>query len=289
MDGIKSIDWSDVKQNILLLAWTISGILALSIPLIQWSVKKNEYYSAVGYEVEYEQQQRYYEEQQEQYYKQQQQYYNNYNNDDYGYNGYYGYHHYYKSCEWWNLLCHRQQRKYAQLYMANSNDNGEYEFEVPGWFMVLSGQSTEEMRRWEEANTDVRQEDEDVKPTGGEIAVATYMFLIYVSILGYGVYTLHTRKSRSLLQWSLIFLVQLIVVNIFLLPSLIGVDDRMWDDSIYGWYGQIGVLMAFFDLWVFIFAVGFLVVFYLQDKKAAASSTSTMSNKSDNDDYHGMT
>jgi len=298
---IKSIDWSDVKQNILLLTWSLSGILAFSIPLIQWSIHKKEYYNAVGYQVEYENQQRYYEEQQEQYYKQQQYYYQQqqqkyYNGDDnYGYGYEYGYQHYYKKCGWWNIVCRRQQQKYAQLYMGdeNQNDDGEYEFQIPGWFLFLSNQSTEEMRRWEEENTGVRQDDDDVKKTGGEIVVMTYMFLIFVSVFGFGVYSLHKRTNRSMLKWSLLFLIQLIIVNIFLLPSLIGIDDRMWDESIYGWYGQIGVLMAFFDLWVLIFAVAFLLVFYLQDKKAtssssAADSATTTTSTSGNDEYHTM-
>ena len=41
----------------------------------------------------------------------------------------------------------------------------------------------------------------------------------------------------------------------------------MWDDSIYGWYGQIGVLMAYFDFWVGMFSVVFLIALWVLGKK----------------------
>lgn len=267
--AVKNIEWSNVKRNTMLMAWNITGLLAFVVPFVVWTVHKQQYYKAAGYMVEYEQQQQEYEDQ--------------YNGDD-NYNGNddgNGYSNIYQDCGWYNFVCKRQQMEYANYYMA-SGDSGEQEydeygnaveeFSTPSWFLFLQGGNTEEMRKWTEENTGQRMEDdEELGNTAGEVAALVYMNLAFLAVLGYGFYTFYNKYDLSKLKWSLFFLVQLVVVNFLLLPKLISSEDRMWDDSIYGWYGQTGVLMAYFDFWVGIFALVFLIVLAREDKKNAAA------------------
>lgn len=251
VNGVKSIKWSDVKRNTILMAWMLTGIAVFLAPIIQWTIHKNKYYKAAGQYIEYEQQQ---EEQ-------------NGNDDASDYAAYY------KDCGWWNVVCQRQQMKYADYYMGDNNqgqdENGNYnyQFSIPTWFVILSGGNSEEMRRWKEENTGVRDDQDEVAPTGGAIAVVVFMFLAFLFVLGLGFATFYKSKPLLTIKWSLAFMMQMCFINFLLLPSLISNDDRMWDDSIYGWYGQIGVLMAFFDFYVLIFATIFLIVLHIEDKK----------------------
>jgi len=265
VSAVKSIEWSQVKRNTILVAWLLMGLTAFSAPIIQWSVHKKDYYSKVGYLVEYEQQQ----EQQ-----------NNNGNDD-GDDAYGGV---YRDCSWWNLVCKKQQASYASYYMGDNNDQGNqydedgnavYNFQLPSWYIAIGGgENSEEVRRWKEENTGERMEDdEETSPTTGEILVLTYMYLTLVGILGFGFYTFYQKKPLAPLKIGIWFLVQLIIVNVLLIPKLISSEDRMWDESIYGWYGQVGVLMAYFDFWVGIFCISFLVLLHIQDKKGSGSST----------------
>jgi len=260
-DEVRSIEWSSVKRNTILVAWMVSGLAAFLAPIIQWSVHKNAFYKAQGYMIEYENQQREYEEQQ----NQQNQY--EYGNDGSQYGSLY------KECSWWNIACQRQQMRYAQYYMGGEQDQNNvenYNEQIPSWFVFLSGGESEELMRWKEENTGVRNEMDETSPSNGEIIAVIYMFLALLVVLVIGFGTFYKSRPFTVLKWGLFFLINMVIVNFLLLPSLISNEDRMWDDSIYGFYGQIGVLMAYFDFWVFIFSTVFLIVLHREDKKTAA-------------------
>jgi len=253
VNEVRSIEWSAVKRNTVLVAWIVSGLVAFLAPLIQWSVHKNSFYNTQGYMVEYENQQNDYEEQQNQDYE--------YGDDDMS--------NLYKECGWWNIACKRQQMKYAEYYMGDNdqNDDENYSEQIPSWFVFLSGGQSEEMSRWTEENTGVRDEMDETAPSTGAIIAVIYMFIVFAAIFCIGCTTFYKSKPFSTLKWGLAFLINICVINILLLPNLISNEERMWDESIYGFYGQIGILMAYFDLWVMIFSTVFLVILVRQDKK----------------------
>lgn len=258
-DEVRAIEWSSVKRNSVLVAWMVSGLVAFLAPIIQWSVHKNNFYRAQGYMVEYENQQKQYEEQQNQ-------------NNEYQYGNESQYASLYKECGWWNIACQRQQMRYAEYYMGgdqNQNDAYNYNEQIPSWFVFLSGGQSEELSRWKEENTGVRNEMDETSPNAGEIFAVIYMFLVLFVVLIIGCATFYKSRPFSALKWGLAFLINMIVVNFLLLPSLITNEDRMWDDSIYGFYGQVGVLMAYFDFWVIIFSTVFLIVLNRLEKKNA--------------------
>jgi len=273
-DEVRSIEWSSIKRNTVLVAWMVSGLAAFLLPIIQWSAHKTSFYKAQGYMIEYENQQREYEEQQNQNNQYQ------YGNDESEYGSLY------KDCGWWNIACQRQQMRYAQYYMGGEQDENaaqNYNQQIPSWFVFLSGGQSEELMRWKEENTGVRNEMDETSPTAGEIIAVIYMFLVLFIVLIIGFGTFYKSRPFATLKWGLAFLINMIIVNFLLLPSLISNEDRMWDDSIYGFYGQIGILMAYFDFWVMIFSTVFLVVLRLEEKKNAQEPV-----KVEEEDYKTM-
>jgi hypothetical protein len=261
VSAVKGIEWSNVKRNTILLAWIVAGVVTFSLPFIQWTVQKNEFYKAAGYLVEYENQQN--EDNNN----------NNNNGDDDSYGGVY------KECGWWNFVCKRQQVNYASYYMGDNDGNqydedgnAVYQFSFPDWYVMLGGQDSEVMMRWKEENTGVRQEENELATTTGEVLVMVYLYSVFVGIFVYGFYVFYSKQPLGMLKISLFFLVQLVLVNVFLLPKIIQADERYFDEAIYGWYGQVGVLMAYFDFWVFIFSAVFLVVVTIEDRKTTAAA-----------------
>lgn len=259
-DEVRSIEWSSVKRNTILVAWMVCGLAAFLAPIIQWTAHKQSFYRAQGYMIEYENNQRQYEEQQ-----------NQMNNNQYQYGNESQYGSQYKECGWWNIACQRQQMRYAQYYMGNNdrneNEAQNYNQQIPSWFVFLSGGQSEELMRWKEENTGVRNEMDETSPTVGETIAAVYMFLVFFFVLVLGARTFYKSRPFTAVKWGLGFIINMIVVNFLLLSSLISNEDRMWDESIYGFYGQVGVLMAYFDFWVMIFAIAFLVVLNREEKK----------------------
>ena len=135
--SLRSVNWKEgILAAPIILAYIVTGVLSIIIPVSQWTANKNAYYNAAGYYIEYENQQREYEEQQNGNY-------NNYNNNNNNYNN--GYNSY-QECAWWNLSCRKTQYQYAS-YNQNNNNNDNNQ-EIPYWYVMLGGQ-TEEMRRWQ--------------------------------------------------------------------------------------------------------------------------------------------
>lgn len=272
-DEVRSIEWSSIKRNTILVAWMISGLVAFLAPLIQWAAQKRSFYKTQGYMIEYENQQREYEEQQEQ-------------NDEYQYGNESEYSSVYKECGWWNIACQRQQMRYAEYYMGNDqneDDAENYNQQIPSWFLFLSGGQSESLMKWKEENTGVRDEMDETAPTVGENIAAIYMFAVLLIVIVIGSRTFYKSRPFTTLKWGLGFLINMILVNFLLLPSLISNEDRMWDDSIYGFYGQVGILMAYFDLYVMLFASVFLIVLAREEKKNAEEPV-----KIEEEDYKTM-
>jgi cbb3-type cytochrome oxidase subunit 3 len=271
VSSFRSINWSDVRRNTVLLTWLVAGVASLAVPLIQWFVQRSSYYQSYGVYIEYEQQQRDYEEGQNN---------DNNNNNDDGSS-------YYKDCGWWNLVCRQKQANLANYY-GNDNNNNNNDQSIPNWFLWMGGQ-TEEMQRWKEENTGRRAEDEEGN-SAGQVVVVVWMMLLFAAVLSYGAYTLYHRKPRFGLVVAMVVVAQILVLNLLLLPSLLSTEGNMFEDSIYGWYGQTGVLMVYVDFWALVFTLGFLVVFYvihrLEKKKSIDENATTPQEVAEPGEYY---
>jgi len=264
--SVNSINWKSVWANPLLLAWISAAVLSVAVPSIQWSVQRSSFYQSYGYAVEYENQQREYEEQQ---------------NDDGNNDDVYG--SVYESCSSWNWWCIKKQAYYADYYGDGNKDDGDDggagSMTFPSWFIFLGGQ-TENMRRWEEENTGVRQEEGSTSYSGTQAFVCVWTILLFLVIVAYGAKILYGRGCRRPLVVLSLFFAQFCFINLLMLPSgTISSEDRQMEDSVYGWYGQVGVLMAYINVWFLafsiLFPVAFFIVDYVESRKSDADAGDT--------------
>jgi hypothetical protein len=85
---------------------------------------------------------------------------------------------------------------------------------------------------------------------------------MFIAILLYGVFILVKRQSTSGLRLSLILFAQFALLSLRMMgQGVISLDDRDLEDSIYGWYGQIGALMAYTSFWYVLYCIVFTIAF----------------------------
>ena len=231
----------------MLLAWALSCFLAIIIPVSKWVKERNNYYSYQGQYNEYEQQQRQYEEQE---------------------NG-----NYYAvtQCSWWNFKC-RQNLSNYQVYNENGEqDERAYEqmqmrASMPGWFFFFGGELEEDDRQREEMG--FGQHDGNMK------FVYFWTVFIFVGLAAFGWVTLYKGRDRQGLIIALTIFCQFALLNLITTVGAVETDNRYFEESTYGWYGQFSVLLAYTDFWMMLQTFGFAVVLALTrclDKKRAAT------------------
>jgi len=208
--------------------WLIAGVLAIVIPVIRWSKEKRRYYQYIGYQIEYEQAQRNYEENQNG---------NGQNNNNY----------YYNSCKWWQWGCRKRQYQYQQY-----QEGGEDQVQVPNWYLFIGGQ-TEQDRRQQEEN------GQQAGSSGALKFVYVWSLILFVLVLAYGVFVLYKRRPTLGLMILMLLFASFSLMNLLLMgQGVIETDGRAMEDSIYGWYGQLGVLMVYTDFWYMMFCIVFV-------------------------------
>jgi ABC-type multidrug transport system fused ATPase/permease subunit len=233
------------------LSWIVSSFLAVIVPVIVWSTNRGYYYNRVGYALEAEEKQRQYYENQEQ---------NNNGNNNNANGNYYST---YKECGWWNWACKKRQYYYATM---QDNNNGEYREQLPGWYIAFGGvNDSDEMRRWKEENTGQRAE-EGQRSEGGMKFAYSLTLIMFIALVVYGVFTIGKRQSRGNLMVFLAVAFFVAFMNLVMAANgAISNDDRDLENSYYGWYGQMGVLMVYTDFWIMLFSFGYLVAFQVHN------------------------
>jgi len=213
--------------------WILGGFLALLIPVIHWNRKKQEYYDAYGYQVEYENAQRAYEEA------------NNGNNNNNNNN------YYQSNCSWWQWQCRKKAYYYQQ---QNQDGGGEDEVQVPNWYLFIGGQ-TEEQRRQAEENGELGQ------TTAGALKlVYWWTLLLFCLIVAYGAAVLIKGKDARATVFCLLLFSQFALMLLLLMgQGVIASDNRDLEDSVYGWHGQMGVLLAYTSFWMVLYCLVFTV------------------------------
>jgi hypothetical protein len=245
----------------ILCAWLVSAGCAIVFPLLRWNASRSKYYGYYGRYNEYEQQQRAYEEAQ----NQAQQNYNNnnnnngYNNQQYQYNGNGGYYNY--SCKWYQWSC-RKSSNNMYYYQQASGDGNQNAFYAPTWYRMING----------EMQVDDREREEMGLASSADQASGTLKFvyawtmIMFISLVLFGALVLWKRNAGgpTALFVMLILFGQMALLQLLMLgQGVIVTDMREMEDSIYGWYGQLGVLMAYSNFWYMIFSFGFAILFGL--------------------------
>lgn len=208
--------------------WWVAGILAIFIPFGIWSSEKQSFYSNYGKAIEYQNAQRAYEEAQNAYQQ---------NQDGNGeqlqsWN-----------CGWWQFRCRNNRYNYMKAY----GDNGDGErmgIYTPSWYNYLGGKYDDIASRDREA----LGMDSSVDNSASLRFVYIWSVIIFVAILAYGTYTFYKRQSITTLNVMLGLVWQYALLLMILMPQgIISTEERDLEDSVYGWYGQIGVLMVYFS------------------------------------------
>lgn len=256
-------------NNPWVIVWILAGLLTMFIPRIIWSVKKSYYFNAYGSAIYAED-----------YYEEQKRYYENNNNGNY-----YGNYNQnaYTTCNWYNWLACRKKQYYFATYEERAN--GEMVPDIPNWYLFFGGE-TEDMTKWiAEMNG---EEENDFKEVGNESGfnfVYGLTIWMFIAMLVYGVIVIGKRKPVSSLLIVLGFSFSMALSNaIMSVQGAISSENEALENSYYGWYGQLAVLLAYTDIWIMGFSGCFLIALIIKMFVERASvETKTTTNEGD---YH---
>jgi hypothetical protein len=214
----------------MLTAWVLSGILVIFIPVIYWNRKKSKFFKEYGYIIEYE----------------------NYRKFSY-----------YPSCSWYQWRCRRKQFQYLdgmeEKSSGEDSEDGDYGInDLPTWYRFLGGLTEDERHVKEELNVD--------STSGALKFVYGCTLVMFISMLAYGAYVLCTRRRAGRIVLIMALFAQFSLLNLLLLvQGVILTDDQDLQNEIYGWYGQLSVLMAYTDFMYILFCTVFALVFVVRD------------------------
>ena len=101
--------------------------------------------------------------------------------------------------------------------------------------------------------------------------------LMFIGIVLYGAFCLVKGRDLGLVRVALLLFAQFALMSLLLLgQGVIEMDGRAMEDSVYGWYGQLSVLMVYSNFWYFLYAVlaslALTVRLFLLRRTAATSS-----------------
>jgi hypothetical protein len=210
-----------------LAAWIVAAVLTVVVPVARWNDQRQKYYRYAGYAVEYENAQRAYEEA---------------NRQDNNGNNYY-----YPSCNWWQWKCKQRQQYYR--------DGGDDQIYLPSWYLGIGGQTEYDRRQAEEGG-------EADRASAAVRFVCVWSLIMFLGVVAYGAHVLVRRRPTVGVRVALLLYAQFALLQLLLLgQGVLETEGRALENSAYGWYGQLGVLMAYRDMWYLFYAALFSVAF----------------------------
>ena len=106
--------------------------------------------------------------------------------------------------------------------------------------------------------------------------VYTCTILMFIGLSIFGLRSLYMGKEKSGIIVALLIFGQFSLMNLLTtVQGTIETDNRFFEDSVYGWYGQWAVLVAYTDFWLMIFCFIFaslLGMLQCIDKRAASNN-----------------
>jgi hypothetical protein len=121
------------------------------------------------------------------------------------------------------------------------NGNGErMDLYTPSWYNYLGGKYDDIASRDREA----LGMDSSVDNSGALRFVYTW----FVAILAYGSYVFYKRQSLMTLNVMMGLVWQYALLLMILMPQgIITTEERDLERNVYGWFGQMGVLIVYFS------------------------------------------
>lgn len=221
-----------------LACWILSSLCAIIVPVSKWTRERNQYYRYMGRYHEYEWKQRQYEEMQNG-------------------NGNGMYNNMNSMCSWWNYKCRQRVAKY-QYYMQNQGGNngqnrqGNMMSMLPGWYTFFGGT----------VESEGEGRDAEMRMNSGSNAAMKFVYfwniIMFLGVAIFGYRTLANGKDRMGLIVALLIYAQFSLMNLITITQgAIETNDRFFENSIYGWFGQWSVLVAYTDFWMFLHSIIF--------------------------------
>ena len=224
-------------SGITLAAWILSSLIAIILPVAKWTRERNQYYSYMGKYHEYEWKQRQYEEMQ---------------NGNGMYNTM-------NMCSWWNFRCRKRVAQYQYYMQRQQGGENRQGYNVmgmlPGWYTFFGGSvNTEGEGR--EAEMGMNSQS-----SGAMKFVYFWNIIMFLGVSIFGYRTLANGKDRMGLIVALLIYAQFSLMNLITITQgAIQTDERFFENSIYGWFGQWSVLVAYTDFWMFLHSIIFAAV-----------------------------
>ncbi|GFH47433.1 hypothetical protein CTEN210_03908 [Chaetoceros tenuissimus] len=251
--GMRMPPLCSTSRTLGLTPWILMGVAAVFIPMIVWNTQSQQYYREYGMMRQYEE---YYQQQKEG---------NNENNDNY---------YIYRECSFFNIACKKNQYYYATAEeRQRANEDGDVLQTYPGWFILFGGyENTEAMQKWKAENASGAQNfNSDGRSSGMKVAYAINL-LLFIVLLAYGAISIRNRKNLSqLVQYLLLAFVLTFANLIMAIESLVSLNEGRFEESMYGWYGQIVVLIVYTDFGMILFCVTNVLMIYIKYTKEGVS------------------
>lgn len=110
------------------------------------------------------------------------------------------------------------------------------------------------MQKWKAENASGAQNFNNDGRSSGMKFVYTINLLLFIVLLIYGAILIHNRRNLSQLVQYLILASVLTFANLIMaVQTLQFLNEGMYNESIYGWYGQIGVLIVYTSVGILFF------------------------------------
>jgi len=228
---------------VLSLAWAVSGLLTVLIPLIYRTVHKFKYRQ--------EYMKYYWEQEYEQYNQQRQENYEQYGNQ-YNYGGAYAADYQQSryvdvnNCKWWQFNCFS--------YFVNQDDGEPMEGQTwaPTWY---SGFSTTEEEREEMQN--------NLEQPGSLKFVYVWQIIMFLVIGWYGMRVIRQNRNPTGLIVALLVWANFAFLSMWLMSDGSIVTDGQQAKRT-GFYGQISVLVFISNFSYFLHGLAFVLVFWIR-------------------------
>jgi hypothetical protein len=203
---------------------------------------KRDFYKNYGYYIDYQNNQEEYENDG-----------NNNNNNNNAYNGVYQsngkYYYIPKTCHWWQIQCRQHQSSYIQMKTSHDDDqNGN----LPSWYTFLGGASEREQHFREENGYD--------DPRAGSLSFVYAISLVwFITLVLWGGFVIYKKSPTLGMVATLlaVFAQFSIMMIVLLIQGAISADNEELETNIFGWYGQIGVLMTYSNFWMALHCITF--------------------------------
>jgi len=218
-----------------IILWWIGGALTVVVPAIKWSVAKKKYYNSYG---------RYAQANQGNYWGGQY-------DDGRSYAVF--------NCKWWQYKCREEEMNYLQTRQNQDGQQQGVPFMTPSWYSFVGGQYDTDSHDREMMGMELNHN------SGALQFVFAWSIILFVGMLIFGTFIFWRKRSVAGLAVIMALMTQYALLLLVLLPQgVITTDNRELEETPYGWYGQLSILMVYFYFAQCIFSIVFAVLIMLK-------------------------